>query len=53
MRNHIKGTWFVSVFKMRNMTDKELQKIIDSDSYRATTRRNALNEMAYRAGSYS
>lgn len=41
MSNHIKGNWFVSVFQMARMTRGELIKIIKSENYRETTRRNA------------
>lgn len=41
MSNHVKGNWFVSVFKMRTMLVVDLQKIANSNNYRATTRRNA------------
>lgn len=43
MSNHIAGNWFVSVFKMRNMSQKELERIANSKNYRYTTRRTAEN----------
>lgn len=39
--NHIKGNWFISVFKMREMTQKQLESIMHNENYRYTTRRNA------------
>ncbi len=51
MGNHIKGSWFVSVFKMRTMATVDLVKIANSRSYRETTRRNAWNELDNRRNS--
>ncbi|BAC96907.1 hypothetical protein [Vibrio vulnificus YJ016] len=45
MCNHIKGNWFVSVFKMRTMVTLDLVKIANSENYRETTRRNARLEL--------
>lgn len=48
MSNHIKGNWFVSVFQLFFMTNKELEKIAKNKNYRFTTRRNAENELSRR-----
>nr|WP_170963419.1 hypothetical protein [Vibrio kanaloae] len=45
MSNHIKGNWFVSLFKMRTMLTVDLVKIANSENYRETTRRNARIEL--------
>ncbi|CAH8242708.1 conserved hypothetical protein [Vibrio aestuarianus] len=45
MSNHIKGNWFVSIFKMRTMMTVDLVKIANSENYRDTTRRNAWIEL--------
>lgn len=45
MCNHIKGNWFVSVFKMHSMLTVDLVKIANSENYRETTRRNAQLEL--------
>lgn len=51
MSNHIAGNWFVSVFKMSMMLTVDLEKIVKSENYRATTRRNAQLELDSRVGS--
>jgi hypothetical protein len=48
MGNHIKGNWFTSVFRLLFMSNGELERIIESENYRATTRRNAENELSRR-----
>lgn len=48
MSNHIKGNWFISVFKLRTMSVVDLRKVANSENYRPTTRRNAINELKYR-----
>ncbi|MBY7902346.1 hypothetical protein [Vibrio vulnificus] len=45
MSNHIKGNWFVSVFKMHFMLTVDLAKIANSENYRESTRRNAQLEL--------
>lgn len=50
MSNHIKGNWFISVFKLRTMLVVDLRKVANSENYRPTTRRNAINELKYREG---
>ncbi|HAS6055339.1 TPA: hypothetical protein I7122_21645 [Vibrio vulnificus] len=50
MSNHIKGNWFISVFKLRTMLVVDLLKVANSENYRATTRRNAVNELKHREG---
>ena len=45
MSNHIKGNWFVSLFKMHTMLTVDLVKIANSENYRETTRRNARFEL--------
>lgn len=41
MSDHIKGNWFVSIFKMARMSREELAAIANNHGYRETTRRNA------------
>jgi len=48
MSNHIKGNWFVSVFQLFFMSNKELEAIVGNKNYRYTTRRNAENELSRR-----
>ena len=41
MSNHIIGNWFVSLLKMRSMSNEKLNEISINENYRETTRRNA------------
>lgn len=52
MSNHVKGNWFVSVFQMYYMSNQDLVKIVRSENYCETTRRNARNELNCRCNSY-
>lgn len=45
MCNHVKGNWFVSIFKMRTMAKVDLENIANSENYRTSTRRNARLEL--------
>lgn len=48
MSNHIKGNWFISVFRLFFMSNSDLEKVIENKNYRYTTRRNAENELSRR-----
>lgn len=52
MSNHIKGNWFISVFKMRTMVTVDLIKVVNSENYRETTRRNARLEIDNRRNTW-
>lgn len=50
MSNHLKGNWFVSVFRMHFMSSECLAEIEASGNYRETTRRNAKSALLRRKG---